>query len=101
MTTRRSIFRILAVAVTGVAVYLGLTWLLVFLVFDVLKISGGSQADLNDLVMAAISLLVPRVVPFVGAVFAALFVAKKLRGKPDDGHGFAVLPPDPGRQGAP
>ena len=91
----RGILRIVAVAVTGVAVYLGLVLLLGFL-FDVLAIDN-DQADLLDLVPE----LAPFVVPPAGAVLAALFVARKLRPKPEDDRGFAVIPKDQAGDGAP
>jgi hypothetical protein len=79
---------------TGVAVYFGLTWLLVFLLLDVFAI-GISSADFRSLVL----LVILRVVPLICALLASVFLAQRLRGKRAD-RGFEVIPQDRNGPGA-
>ena len=87
MTTMRGILRIVAIPVTGITVFYGLVFFVSFLMFDVLDVQN-DQADLLDLVTE----FVPFVVPPIGAVFAAIFVARVLRPKAADDRGFEVIP---------
>jgi hypothetical protein len=90
----RSALTLLAALATGVTVFFGLTWLLVFLVLDVFAI-GISSADFRSLVL----LVILRLVPLICALLAAVFVAQRLRRKRDD-RGFEVISQDRNGGGA-
>ena len=87
MPALRGAFTIAAIVVTVVTVFFGSSFLVAFLMFDVFRVSN-DQADFGDLAVEVI----PFVVPPACALVAGLLVARKLRPKPDDERGFAVIP---------